>query len=293
MYDNEYVYFLAIVEDDTQNDTPNKIVLTGDDPADDANWSIQTNGQDGIGFIFPITETVTGHKGGDFSVGGCYTACHTAKFITTYESGMYPFQGEVDIWYWKAGTTNPQSHADDYVASGASEKRKGDVIGGSFSDENFRDVAAGGNLLPISMPGGDNGGLNKSKHIWDPTSATFDPSANNPGTNQPWKKDDFVSGWKLDVPEQFFPGEGYRGDIEAKGVYMNGKWIVEFKRKINTNSSNDDDVVFDTSKDILFSFAFFNNSRKYAEFEYINLSGNPTPGHFGPTTYVITLKFNP
>lgn len=288
LHDNEYIYFLVIIGDNTPNDEPNRIIFNGGDPADDKNWSITTQGQDGISFVFPITATVKGF-GKSFVQYGCSTACHTAAYITNYESGMYPDEGAIDIWYWKAGTTNPQGYSDDYFASGEIGMRKGDIIGTSFAYENFRGKTIGTNF-PISIAGGDNNSLDKKKYLWDLTSESFDASLPNPASGLPWQKNDGVPGWKLRVPVNEFD-EGYRGDIQARGKYDNGFWVVEFKRKLNTLSSNNDDVVFDTGSVIPFSFAYFDNSRQYASFEYINLPSNPKPGHFGPKDNVITLKF--
>lgn len=289
MYDGEYIYLLAKVYDNTKDDLPNKFEFKGGDPTDDNNWTMNTNGQDGMSFIFPITDNVTGF-GKSFEQAACSTACHSANFITTYESGMYPGTGSIDMWIWKAGTTNPQGHADDQFAAGNIERRQGDIVGKSFEYENFRDIKVGGSLLPISMAAGDNGGIDKYRYLWDATSKPFDGTANNPATGQAWKQGDITPGWKLRIPENTFD-EGFRGDVEAKGVHKGTYWIVEFKRKLNTESTNNDDIVINTNMELPFSFAYFENVRKYASFEYINLNKNPRPSHFGPSNYVITLKF--
>ncbi len=286
--DGEYIYFLAEIEDDTKNDMPNRLVFNGGDPSDDANWTLTSDGQDGFAIMFPITESVTGHKGDSFDDAGCYTACHTAKFITTYESGMYPASGKIDIWYWKSGTTNPQGYADDYFADGAREKRMPDMTGKSFSVANFRDPEIASDLKPINMAGGDNGGLNPELYLWMETAQKFDAESENPATGASWAADDAVPGWQLRVPENFFD-EGYRGDVEAAGVYRNGKWIIEIKRKLDTETSGGDDVLLSKGQNIPVSIAFFNDTRKYADFQYRNLSENPKPQHWGLSDYVINL----
>lgn len=288
VYDNENIYILAKVSDDTRDDTPNKFVFNGGDPSDDANWTYNTNGQDGMAFIFPVSDQVEGDNNTTFLEHGCLTACHTVAIMNNYEGGMYPRKGIIDLWYWKAGTTGPQGYADDYYAMGYDgqfpDQRRGDVGGRTFSDPNFRAI---GEMMPISMAGGDNKGLDMLHYLWDGTSELFDPAGNNPATGAPWASGDIVPGWKLREQSNFFSG---RGDIETKASYKNGTWIVEFKRLLITENENDDDVWLEMGSEFPFSFAYFDNVRKWAEFEYINLTKLPRPGHFGPYPFSIILN---
>ncbi|MDQ1266908.1 MAG: Choice-of-anchor protein [Bacteroidota bacterium] len=287
IYDNQYIYFLVTIEDPTEDNMPNKIVFKGGDPSKDVNWTINTNGQDGISFAFQMSSDVAG-TGTTFQENGCYSGCHTTNNVTDYESGMFPdTKGAIDFWYWKAGTTNPQGFADDYFADAVMDKRQGDKVGGPFEYENWRSVVP---YLPISISGGDNNGYDKSKYIWDLTSVGFDKSVNNPATGLPWAAGDIIPGWKLKIPENDF-GEGYRGDVAAKGIWKNGKWTVEFRRLLNTKSTNGDDAVITPGNDLLFSIAYFENNRKYSVNEYMNLKSNPMPGHFSPVPYTIKLNF--
>jgi hypothetical protein len=43
-------------------------------------------------------------------------------------------------------------------------------------------------------------------------------------------------------------------------------------------------------RSIPFSVAYFDNVRKYALFEYLNLPSAPRPGHFGPDPPVLWLR---
>ncbi len=289
--DDEYIYFLVKIKDDSRNDMPNYFIFNGGDPSKETNWTMTTEGQDGISFMFPITSNVRGQKADDtFEKVGCYVACHTTNSINNFEGGSFPDFGTIDIWYWKAGTTNPQGFADDYYAMGQDGKypkeRRGDVGGRTFEDPNFRPSGTGLNL-PISVPGGDNNKLDPSRFIWDDTSEPFDPKSNNPITNLPWAAGDRISGWKLRIQDNEFSG---RGDVESKGIFWNGQWIVEFKRKLKTESTNGDDVEFKKGSIIPFSLGYFDNTRKYAEFEYINLKQNPRPGHYGTNPPAILLQ---
>ena len=75
---------------------------------------------------------------------------------------------------------------------------------------------------------------------------------------------------KLEVPEkkvkdvmlQFPPQKptGSAADVEAKGEWANGKWTVEFKRKLSTGHK--DDTVFAAGKSLGFAVATFDKSEK-------------------------------
>lgn len=288
--DDEFLYLLVEVEDPTPHQTPNLFRFRGGDPASEANWSLSTEGQDGIGLIFPIS--MPGDIEGDqanqtFETVGCAVTCHSARSVTIYEGGSYPTTGRIDIWYWKAGTTNPQGYADDYVAEGRNgsnfpEERRGDA-GNRFEEPNFPPHGAGP-VLPVNMAGGDNGGLDPRLFLWYLTAVPFNPRARNPATGRPWTAGDVVPGWLLRTQSSPFAS---RGDIIARGRHANGRWSVEFRRRLNTGKS--DDALFARGRSLPFSLAYFDNSRKYAPFEYAALPAPPRPDHFGPIPPVIWL----
>jgi len=75
---------------------------------------------------------------------------------------------------------------------------------------------------------------------------------------------------KIEIPEkkvkdvmlQFPPQKpsGSAADVEAKGEWANGKWTVEFKRKLNTGHK--DDTVFTPGKSLSFAVATFDKNEK-------------------------------
>ncbi len=284
IYDQEYIYFLVKIEDDTKNDLPNKLVFNGGDASDDKNWKMESDGQDGIGLVFPVSYVVFGDNDEVFDEIGCMTACHTAKSLNYYESGFYPAEGTIDIWYWKAATTNPQGYADDYYASGLDginpDRRSGDD-GNEFANPNYTSTS----YLPLKLPANGNNGFDKSRYLWKNSSVDFSPD-NNPITGASWSIGDYVPGWLLGTQES--PENG-RGDIQAKGQYKDGMWVVEFRRKLETGNG-DEDVTLYPGDEIPFSIAYFENIRKYSNFEYSGLNKSPKPGHFSPYPYSIILN---
>ena len=65
-----------------------------------------------------------------------------------------------------------------------------------------------------------------------------------------------------DLLLQFPPQKpaGSAADVEAKGEWANGKWTVEFKRKLNTGHK--DDTAFVAGKACSFAVATFDKSEK-------------------------------
>ena len=278
--DGQNVYFLVEVSDPQSDLLPASWALNGNDASQESNWMRRTSfGQDGFSFMFPVSSNVRGDASSEtFETVGCNAACHTTEALENYEGGMYPTQGTVDIWYWKAATTNPQGYADDYVAAGSdggamrNERRADD--GRSFAQENFSSAGLG---FPLRLAGGGNGGLNTTNFIWNDSSVPFNFNS-NPATGSAWKNGDFVPGWLLRTDASTSVS---RMDIRAKGVYdaAQNRWVIEFSRKLSTGHS--DDVNLGGAASVPFSVAYFNNSRKYANFEYSNLGAAPRPSHFG------------
>jgi hypothetical protein len=68
------------------------------------------------------------------------------------------------------------------------------------------------------------------------------------------KKGDKVPQWELQKPT------GSCADVQAKGSWADGKWTVEFKRKLNTGHK--DDTAFDPAKGVDFAVAVFDQGEK-------------------------------
>ncbi len=283
--DGTYLYLLVHVDDPTQNNSPSQLQFKGGDPSTESDWTLNTNGQDAFSFMFAATADVYGSSPSQtFATAGCNVACHQAQSLLNYESGSYPGNGMIDLWYWQAGITNPQGYADDQYAFGNNgntfhNERRSDV-GAEFAVPNF---AKAGATTPVNVAGGTNRGWNFAQHIWEATSVQFTPLNPNPATGAPWAVGDIVPGWLLRAET----GASSRNNVEARGVYSGSGWTVEIKRRLNTG--NADDAQFVRNSDIPFAFAYFDNTRKYARFEYSALQQKPAPSHFGSSPEVIYL----
>jgi len=113
-----------------------------------------------------------------------------------------------DVWYWKAGRTNPAGCADDKVHM--------------LSDSSSQ------NAKKVTSSSGSDRFLLRSGDAGDPCFNEYSPGA-----------------FEGNIVERYNPGEpsGSRGDVKAKGLWDRGFSSIEFARKLDTG--HDDDVQFD------------------------------------------------
>jgi hypothetical protein len=128
-------------------------------------------------------------------------------------SANKPYQA--DIWYWKAHRTDPSGYADDKMQIYAITELK----------HATRVMSKSGRRFYLFRTG-------------DAGAAAY----------QSVMTDNYI------VPQvsKFSPKEpsGSRADVRAKGVWRNGVWTIEFRRKLHTGHG--DDVQFETSRDYRF-----------------------------------------
>jgi hypothetical protein len=115
-----------------------------------------------------------------------------------------------DVWYWKANRTNIAGYADD----------KKQILSDKNGKKATETVTASG----------------KKRYLFRKSDA-----------GKPAYKEIKKAPTNFTTPliTRYEPAKpvGSRGDIEAKGVWKNGFWNIEFARKLNTG--HDDDVQFD------------------------------------------------
>lgn len=120
-----------------------------------------------------------------------------------------------DIWFWKACRTNPIGYADD----------KFDQLSLTETPKSMKLTSKSGKTTYL-------------KRNPDKGTVAFED------TLYEENKGDKMPRYTLKTPT------GSCADIKAKGVWSNGKWIIEFERSLKTG--NTDDIQFDTSKSYLF-----------------------------------------
>ena len=251
LYDNEYVYFLVEYKDPTkshdrfpwekQADGTWKHLKAKDDTGHD-----NTYYEDKFAMFWNINT-----KG--FEKKGCAISCHMKEdgkvdgVLDKSAGRKYTNAGEtIDMWHWKSNRSNPVGCFDDqYVNSDRSEKkswgRHGDTGSGPYKNNVSDDKKT-----PKFM----NKNKNAEKYWLLPEDQT--PFVDT------FKAGDRVAGILVD---KFPPA---RANIAAKGVWSNGIWTIEFKRKLITTEpkAKVQDVQFDDlKKDYYFGVSVFDNSQ--------------------------------
>lgn len=130
-----------------------------------------------------------------------------------------------DVWEWQAGrTTNGYALDKTHIYSRA---RPEGVKSKRFQDRKEK---------PIFLARPDDAGTPAWKRL--------EPPSEKKGPKLP----------------QFEPQtpSGSAADVQARGVWADGKWTVEFKRKLNTG--HPDDAVFSVGKAIEFAVAIFDET---------------------------------
>lgn len=192
-----------------------------------------------------------------FDKKGCEVACHKARGgkiagIEDKSPGRKytDAPGElIDMWHWKAVRTNPVGQIDDQYVDDTKDPAKNANWG------RKSDAKSGGGYV-------DNINQDKTGPAW---------MSKTPSEKTYWILDEA----KTEFVDTFKPGAvvagivvapfgGSRGDIAARGVWKNGAWTLEMKRKLVTTGekAKEQDVQFnDLKKSYYFGVSVFDNSQ--------------------------------
>ncbi|MCK0510594.1 ethylbenzene dehydrogenase-related protein [Aromatoleum buckelii] len=253
LHDDEHVYFLLRYEDPTESlqrfpwikqaDGSWKQMMNKDSTGHENQWY-----EDKVSLFWNIDQ-----KG--FEKKGCDMSCHLPENgliegVEDKSAGRHytRSKGEtVDMWHWKSTRTGPVGLADDqYVDASRQENkewgRKSDVGTGGYYDNKSAD-----GKLPAWMNGAK---VTRHRHlVAEPTKVAFE--------------DDFKPGDRVNgiVARGF---EGSRADIAAQGVWKDGYWTLEIKRKRVTagEGATEQDVQFaDLARTYHFGLAIFDHAQ--------------------------------
>lgn len=140
---------------------------------------------------------------------------HTGPFTANMLSGD---EAVWDVWHWKAFRTNPQGFAMDrshhYFKSQPAVKAN-------------KHTAKGGRDVWITRP--------------EDTGDTVEKKQSAPPENKGTRLPQYLHGTPT----------GSAADVRAKGAWADGKWTLEFARKLDTG--NPDDTRFDTARTYKFA----------------------------------------
>lgn len=259
LYDSQHVYFLVQYADPTKS-----LARFPWKKQKDGSWK-QLKDKDQTGhsnvyyedkFAFFWDINARG-----FAKKGCAAACHllndAGKIAGIDQRGITAGRkytrraGEtIDMWHWKSVRMNPVGLIDDQFVDHVKDPsvnknwgRHGDSkTGGGYVNNTVK-----GKSLPAFMNRTQNGA--------------------NDYTITPSQQTDFVDTFN---PGDLVPGivstpfTGSRGDIWSRGVWKDGQWTIEIKRKLVTTGKNAavQDVQFsDLEKTYDFGIAVFDNSQ--------------------------------
>jgi PAS domain S-box-containing protein len=246
LYDQDNLFIFATWPDATKSVEKDSWIFDG------KQWNL-TGNEDRIAFLWNIDDSISG-----FNIGGCAMLCHGDRMHTNDPSELG------DLWHWKAGRTNPIGYAedewiDDTVVEGYTESAREAAfyVDGSQTIENegyIKNINSGGDGPKYYEPAPQ-----------DPADSQFIflSEVENGETvevkeNTRFNTNDSIPGYILRKPPE------NRGDIEAKGLWLGGRWQVEFRRKLNTGYDND--VQFDISKTYRFGISVMDNSGGFEAF---------------------------
>lgn len=256
LYDQEYVYFLVQYDDPTLSVERYPWVKQPDgtwkqSQNKDSTGHENTYYEDKMAIIWDINTQ-------RFNTKGCAIACHKARGgriagVKDKAPGRkYTNKpGEtLDMWHWKAVRSDPVAQVDDQYIDSIKDPKKnsnwgrhGDAKTGGGYQNNVKKDKTG----PMFM----NNAMTAENKYW-----VLSPL-----------KTEFVDNFK---PGDVVPGivvapfQGSRGDIEAKGVWRDGVWTIELKRKLVTTGEKAkvQDVQFnDLKKTYNFGVSVFDNSQ--------------------------------
>ncbi len=228
VHDGKNIVFRAEWPDATQNDVRRSWLYDGKVFKRDQE-------QDRFALAFPIGNNA------EFATKGCGAACHSNDpDKEKWHMGVDKKEQSLDMWHWTAAQSGPVDQADDAMITIqepiTATGRKSDANDGG-GNKNNQDKE---NKAPAFM---SSKGLD-AKFIFASEEIPLDISKLQPNTR---------------IPAYILaPYKGSRGDVAAKAVWANGKWVLVLSRALDTG--HDDDTVLIPSKTIPFAMAVFDNS---------------------------------
>ncbi len=187
-----------------------------------------------------------------FDASGCFALCHAGEAGKPYGNKYTPNTGEMaDIWHMKIVRTNPTGYLDDqyldsmrYDKDKAPEAGRHSDPGGSPYSDNINAAKTAPNYTSADQPAPPYWILDDQKQPFKDT----------------YKANDEIAGIVVRPPTTD------RADIMGKAVYADGKWTMEYGRKLTTGSQYD--VQFsDMKKEYSFGTAIFDNAQVRHSFE--------------------------
>lgn len=244
-YSEKEIYFLIEWEDATNNNVSKVWEFDG------KSWK---NGleQDKLAILWNRNDSIA-----YFDIKGCQAVCHTENSDKNlWYMAANRRQEKIDLWFWMAGIGNIYGHVDDRWMDDTVDPtlqkaaRKPDRGEPGFYKNGYK--------TPVQKIAPDR-----------PTKMLIAPLTTE---NTPYPKVEMmfdITSYKIfkvgdKQPFIYFygPPTDSRGDVRGKGIWQDGKWMLEIKRRFNTGHR--DDMVFEPSATepvyYMFGVAVFDHS---------------------------------
>lgn len=255
LYDKENVYFLVRWKDKTQSLYFQPWEYNGEE------WVKRDEEDDRFAFTWNISAPA-------FPAAGCFALCHVSqepkvKGVTPNDMWTSRPGEKVDLWDWSSGVTNPLGYVRDFVIDyidfkefvvrHPDRKTTGRKADGGADPEgklmlpNVNETNDGPRFAPLPQH------LNRGPFI----------VVRGPGSVLEVEGLEFKKGHR--ITGVLLPGEipdSLRGHLVAKGVYRDGQWTLEIKRRLVTGDP--DDVQFAVGRQYSFGIAVFDGSDKHS-----------------------------
>lgn len=131
---------------------------------------------------------------------------------------------KADMWHWKSSRTNPAGLAQDKMT----------IITTQPVKRSYKTIAKNGKTIYLYRPSDAGGSIYSSKRYSEKQNPIMPKYFINPTQS------------------------GSIADVKAKGVWKDGIWRLELKRKLNTE--HEDDLVFDPGHPVKAGIGIFNAS---------------------------------
>lgn len=229
--------------------------------------------EDKFAMLFNVDNSVA-----DWNNQTCIASCHTnlsqadgyARHFTNNISE------KIEMWHWKYVRTNFYGHIDDQFQDNTQPNGRKNDDGTNPAPSNSQTLTTTDTNVSVSVPkyfipGREyygwitideiNAGTAKLITGVDSTGKlTYDGGVIDPVAEPRFQRDGATTG-AFGMPSVFVQTpEGSRGDVLAKGVYTGSSWVLEIKRKLNTDDPNKQDVDFSSLEDFPFGMAIFDNA---------------------------------
>jgi len=210
---------------------------------DGKEWKKFKGNEDRLNLAWDIDNTVK-----DFPKKGCAAVCH--KVDKEVELKTNAADERVDIWHWKAQRSNPAGYADDKWLG--HEAKKIIYEGREIARYRGNDAATSG-----AGKGNWDKEAKRPKYTFK-EGVSAGPILHEKDAVEIKDFGKFKAGDRLPLETVTRPA-GSRSDVDAQGVWKDGRWTLEFRRARATEDKQNDVQFVDPGRPYYFGISVHDN----------------------------------